>query len=99
MNAPDLSRVRAAIRAPGWPTEEITLDMGEFGEVTATVEYDPIPAEPGDYYQPARPAYVILGSVVVDGIGDLLPFIKKLHPDTLHEIEHKVHAKLRGRAS
>lgn len=73
---------------------EITLDMGELGEVPTVVEYEGIPAEPGDYYQSSIPAHLIILSVVARDFGELLPGIKQQHPDCLRAIEDKVNEKL-----
>jgi hypothetical protein len=90
-----LARVRNAVRSHR-PVEEVTLDLGEFGELTAFVEYEGIPAERGDYYQPSTPARILISSVRVVGLGELLPFIQSLHKDVLAEIEAKVEEKLRS---
>lgn len=79
------------------PTIDVTLDLGMLGDVTATVEYEAIPSERGDYHQAPSPAYLIVMSVKVMGV-ELMPFIEKLHRDTVDGIAAKVEEKLKERA-
>jgi hypothetical protein len=95
-----IARVREAVAAhkrraaaPN-PTVEITLDLGEFGEIPATVEYEGIPGESGDYYQPSTPAHLIIYSVIARDFGELLPGIERQHRDVLAGIKDKVNEKL-----
>lgn len=90
-----LARVRETVRSHR-PVEEVTLDLGEFGEHTAFVEYEGIPAEPRDRFQPARSAHILISSVRIVGLGEVLPFIQSLHKDVLMEIEAKLEEKLRA---
>lgn len=75
-------------------TETITLDLGEWGEVQATVEYEGIPADI-DGSGRRDPAYLIVTGVRVPLLGDVLEFVQSLHPDALGEIEARVEEKLR----
>jgi len=97
--APHLQLVAAAVlKHKPRPTEVITLDLGEFGEHLATVEYEVIPADVRDLGQRV-PAHLEISSVTVDRLGDMLDFIKGLHPDGLAGVVAKVEEKLRGAAA
>lgn len=93
-----IQAVRSAVRSyrPN-PTEPVTLDLGEFGEHEATVEYDVTPADI-DGSGRRDPAYLTVYSIKIPLLGDVLAFVKAQHPDCLAEITAKLERKLEAEA-
>ena len=49
-------------------THDVTLDLGIFGEHTATIKYNYYPAWPGTRFEPPEPAEFELDEISIGGV-------------------------------